>query len=184
MRLFVAVDLPDEVKQSVAALCHGLPGVRWLPPDQLHLTLRFIGEANDTVEAAIRHGLAEITFPPITLSMRGVGCFPSPRRPRVLWVGLSTGEPLRLLQHAVEQAVATAGIPAEERPFSPHITLARLREHREADIAPFLTRNSSFHSGPFTVDAFHLYSSTLTAKGAIHRREASYPLTGRDGGDG
>ncbi|WP_298273169.1 RNA 2',3'-cyclic phosphodiesterase [Geobacter sp.] len=179
MRLFVAIDLPDEVKQSVAALCQGVPGVRWLPPEQLHLTLRFIGEVDDAVAGIIRRGLAEITSPPFPLSLRGVGCFPSPRRPRVLWVGLNGNEPLKRLQQGVEAAVVAAGIPAEERPFSPHITLARLREHREAEITPFLARNASFHSEPFTVDTFHLYSSSLTPKGAIHRREASYPLAGR-----
>ncbi|MBT1073898.1 RNA 2',3'-cyclic phosphodiesterase [Geobacter grbiciae] len=179
MRLFVAIDLPDEVKRSVADICRGVPGVRWLPPDQLHLTLRFIGEEDDAVAAAIRRGLAEITSPPFPLSLQGVGCFPSPRRPRVLWVGLSGGAPLQQLQQKVEAAVVAAGILAEERPFSPHITLARLREHREGDVAPFLARNASFHCEPFTVDAFHLYSSILAAKGAIHRHEASYPLAGR-----
>lgn len=178
MRLFVAIDLPDDIRQSVAYTCRGVPGIRWLPPDQLHLTLRFIGEADDAVDAAIRSGLAAITSPAFPLSLQGVGCFPSPRRPRVLWVGLSAGEPLKVLQQKIEAATIAAGIPAEERPFSPHITLARLREHRESDVAPFLARNASFRSEPFTVDAFHLYSSILTAKGAIHRREASYPLAG------
>jgi 2'-5' RNA ligase len=181
MRLFVAIDLPDGVRQSVTDICRGVPGVQWLPSDQLHLTLRFIGEADDTVAGAIRSGLAAITFPPIPLSLQGTGCFPSPRRPRVLWVGLSGGEPLTRLQQKIEAAVVAAGVPAEERPFSPHITLARLREHREADVAPFLARNASFHSEPFTVDTFHLYSSVLTAKGAIHRREASYTLKGASG---
>jgi len=178
MRLFVAIDLPDEARQSVTEICRGVPGVRWLPPDQFHLTLRFIGEVDDTVAAAIRGGLAEIILPPFTLSLQGAGCFPSPRRPRILWVGLTGGEPLIRLQHRIEAAVVKVGIPAEERPFSPHITLARLREHHEGLIAPFLERNASFHCGPFTVDAFHLYSSVLTAKGAIHQREASYPLRG------
>ena len=176
MRLFVAIDLPDRIKQAVAGICRGVPGVRWLPPDQLHLTLRFIGETEDAAIATIRSGLAAITSPAFPLSLREMGCFPSPRRPRVLWVGLSGGAPLMQLQHDVETALVAAGLPPEERPFSPHITLARLRDHREGDVAPFLARNAFFASGPFTVDAFHLYSSALTAKGAIHRREASYPL--------
>lgn len=181
MRLFAAIDLPDRIKQAVAGICRGVPGVRWLPPDQLHLTLRFIGETEDAAIATIRSGLAVITSPAFPLSLQGVGCFPSPRRPRVLWVGLNGGEPLTRLQHEVETAVGNAGIPPEERPFSPHITLARLREHRETDVAPFLARNASFASGPFTVDALHLYSSILTARGAIHRREASYTLRGASG---
>lgn len=176
MRLFVAIDLPEEVRQSVADICRGLAGVRWLPPEQLHLTLRFVGEADDAVNAAIRKGLAKIASQPFPLALSGAGCFPSPRRPRVLWVGLSGGEPLMQLQQKVETTVVAAGIPAEERPFSPHITLARLRDHREGNIAPFLAQNDSFAGQPFLVDAFHLYSSILTAKGAIHRREASYSL--------
>lgn len=178
MRLFVAIDLPVEVRQSVTDICRGLAGVRWLPPEQLHLTLRFIGEADDAVNAAIRKGLATIASPPFHLTLSGTGCFPSPRRPRVLWVGLSGSDPLMQLQQKVETAVATAGLPADERPFSPHITLARLRDHRGSDVAPFLAQNACFASGPFLVDAFHLYSSILTAKGAIHRRETSYPLVG------
>lgn len=178
MRLFVAIDLPEDVKQTVATLCRGLSGVRWLPPEQLHLTLRFIGEVDDAVIAAIHRELVKITRPPFPLTLNGVGCFPSPRRPRVLWVGLNGGEPLMQLQHEVETAVVAAGLPPDERPFSPHITLARLRDHREGDVAPFLTQNASFANGPFMVDAFHLYSSVLTAKGAIHRREASYPFVG------
>lgn len=176
MRLFVAIDLPDEARQSVTEICQELPDVRWLPPNQLHLTLRFIGEAEDSVGTTLRRCLGKIASPPFPLSLSGAGCFPSPRHPRVLWVGLSGCEPLKRLQQEVEAAAVAAGIPAEERPFSPHITLARLREHREADVASFLTRNASFHCGPFTVDAFNLYSSILTAKGAIHRKEASYPL--------
>ncbi len=178
MRLFVAIDLPEEVRQSVTDICRGLAGVRWLPPEQLHLTLRFMGEADDAVNAAIRKGLATIASPPFPLTLNGTGCFPSPRRPRVLWVGLNSSEPLMELQQKVETAVAAAGLPTEERPFSPHITLARLRDHRGGDVAPFLAQNASFASGPFMVDAFHLYSSVLTAKGAIHRREASYLLVG------
>lgn len=178
MRLFVAIDLPDRVKQAVATLCRGAAGVRWLPPEQLHLTLRFIGEADDAVEGAIRRGLAEVGSPPFPLTLRGVGCFPSPQRPRVLWVGLGGSDPLERLQQQVEAAVITAGLPAEGRHFSPHITLARLREQRGTELIPFLTRNAPFESEPFTVDAFHLYSSILTPQGAIHRREASYPLSG------
>ena len=178
MRLFVAIDLPDDIRQSVADICRGLPGVRWLPPEQLHLTLRFIGDADDAVNAAIRKGLATIASLPFPLALNGAGCFPSPRRPRVLWVGLNGGEPLMQLQQKVETVVVmAAGLPAEERPFSPHITLARLKGTPHHLLAPYEEEHRWFAATPFPVAEFHLYSSTLTPSGALHRREGTYQLT-------
>lgn len=176
-RLFVAVDLPEDVKARVAELCGGLAGARWVPPEQLHLTLRFIGDADERLFAAIRDGLAAIKGRTFPLALKGVGCFPSPRRPRVVWVGAETGEALFFLQREVERIVSEAGVAPDEKRFSPHITLARLREGTPSDFGVFQARHAAFRTEPFEVEAFHLYSSTLTPAGAIHRREASYPLT-------
>ncbi len=177
-RLFVAVDLPDEIRNSVSDICAGIPGVKWIDPEQLHLTIRFIGDADEALFVAIRQELAEITGPPFTLSLRGVGRFPPHREPRVLWVGLERSGELALLRDQVEQALVKVGLEPEGRAFSPHITLARLREPQVPLVSRFLERNGHFSGGPFPVTEFHLYSSTLTRQGAIHRREASYPLAG------
>jgi 2'-5' RNA ligase len=146
-------------------------------PEQLHLTLRFIGDADEGLFATIRDGLGGIRAPSFPIALKGVGCFPSPRRPRVVWVGTEAGDPLFHLQREVERIVSEAGVAPDEKRFSPHITLARLREASPSDFGVFQARHAGFRTEPFAVEAFHLYSSTLTPKGAIHRREASYPLT-------
>jgi 2'-5' RNA ligase len=175
-RLFVAIDLPEEVKQGVADLGGSLPGGRWVPREQLHLTLRFIGEVDDESFSAIRGALAEVRGAPFSMALRGIGHFPPGRHPRVLWVGLEGYEPLIELQQRVESALVTAGIVPEERRFSPHITIARLKETPAAAVEAYEERHAAFRAGPVPVGEFHLYSSALSRAGAIHTREASYPL--------
>ncbi|KAF0220873.1 MAG: hypothetical protein FD174_870 [Geobacteraceae bacterium] len=176
-RLFVAIDLPDDAKEVLRAICHGLPEARWVPLDQLHLTLRFIGDADEHAFAAIKAALGEVEGAPFHLALRRIGHFPPGKRMRVLWVGIEACEALTKLQQDVELALGTAGVPPEERPFSPHITLARFREPPLGGIAPFEERHRDFALPPFTVNAFYLYSSVLSPKGAIHTVEATYPLT-------
>src|SRR6266568_527239 len=127
-RLFVAIDLPDDVRRELDQLREPLPGAHWVPVEQLHLTLRFIGEVDDATLLAVKEGLAGVSGAPFPLAVQGVGHFPPGKHPRVLWVGLDAGPLLGELQRDIETAVQAAGLPAEERPFSPHITLARLRE--------------------------------------------------------
>ena len=127
-RLFVAVDLPHEAKEALRVVCRGVPEARWVPLEQLHLTLRFIGDADDAMFAAIKGALAGVKCPPFDLALEGVGHFPPGKRARVLWVGMEHNETLLRLAKEVELALETAGVSPEDRPFSPHITLARFRE--------------------------------------------------------
>jgi len=175
-RLFVAIDLPEEVKRGMAGISGNLPGARWVPGNQLHLTLRFIGEADEALFQAIETALAGVRGASFSLALKGVGHFPPGKHPRVLWVGMEESGPLLELQHVVESALAAAGIAPEERRFSPHITLARLKETPAAAVAGVEERFGAFRTEPFPVREFHLYSSTLAREGAIHKREASYPL--------
>jgi 2'-5' RNA ligase len=179
-RLFVAIDLPEEVKKEVAGIAGKLQGGRWVPDSQLHLTLRFIGEADEALFRAIKAALAGVRGTPFPLALKGVGHFPPGRYPRVLWVGMEESTPLMELQRRVESALADAGVPPEGRRFSPHITLARLKDTAAAAVAAFEERFSAFRTAPFPAGEFHLYSSTLTRDGAIHTREASYSLTEGD----
>lgn len=177
-RLFVAVDLPQEIKEMLIRLTREftIPGARWVGMEQLHLTLRFIGDADEGRFLAIRDALSRVNAPAFLLHLEGIGCFPPRGAPRVLWIGLSPSSPLARLQAEVEEAVQLAGIPPENRPFSPHITLARLRDAPAGAISALLARTREFHTDPFTAGEFRLYSSTLTPKGAIHTCEAAYPL--------
>lgn len=176
-RLFVAVDLPESVKDSIKNICCGLPDARWVNVNQLHLTLRFIGDADDVLFSNIKKSLSEITEPAFSIRLNGVGCFPPKKNPRVLWVGMEKCDELVSLATSVESnLVEKCGIEPEGRSFSPHITIARFRETRPRGVADFLERHSSFQSDLFPVEAFHLYSSTLKPSGAEHRQERSYPL--------
>ncbi len=175
-RLFVAVDLPEEEKRAVAAIGHKLGGARRVPVDQIHLTLRFIGEADENQFAAIKGALAGISAVPFPLALLGVGHFPPGRHPRVLWVGIETSEPLLQLQQEVELALANVGIAPDERRFSPHITIARLKDTPPGAVLALEERHQGFACAPFQVTEFYLYSSILTRDGAIHKREATYSL--------
>ena len=176
-RLFVAIDLPENLRTMVSDIGRDLPGAHCVSMEQLHLTLRFIGEVGEETFNAIRSALAGITGAPFPLTLRGVGHFPPGRHPRVLWVGFEECVALLELQREVELALIEAGIPPEERKFSPHLTLARLKETPPGQVAALEERCREFVAGPFPVTEFHLYSSTLSRAGAIHSREASYPLS-------
>jgi RNA 2',3'-cyclic 3'-phosphodiesterase len=175
-RLFIAIDVPDGLKEKATAMCNGVASARWVPASQLHLTLRFIGDADEALFREIAGSLDLVDSPVFDLTFRGTGCFPGPRRPRVLWIGMEESQPLLSLQRRIEEAVVAAGVVPEERPFSPHLTLARLKEPSRGDVERFLRQNESFAAPPFAVREFHLYSSRLSPKGAIHTRERTYPL--------
>ena len=177
-RLFVAIDLPEWVKEAVAAIVgRNLAGARLVPMAQLHLTLRFIGETDEALFQAIKgclNGVKGISFP---LTLKEVGHFPKAGHPRVLWVGMEESAALRGLHGEVEKHLMTAGVSPEGRSFSPHITIARLKETPTAKVISLEERHQRFNAGPFPVEEFHLYSSTLTRDGAIHERAASYRLS-------
>lgn len=175
-RLFVAIDFPEAVRQQLALLCFGLPDARWTPAAQLHLTVRFIGEVEGGRFLDVRDALGEVSAPPFDMRLKGLGHFPPRGRPHVLWAGVEKNGPLTALHDRIERTVVRAGLPPEGRNFMPHVTLARLKGTPPRRVADYLTDHALFQAGPFPVEAFHLYSSLLTPKGAVHTLEASYPL--------
>ena len=154
----------------------GIPGARWIALDQLHLTVRFIGDVDGALFLDIKTALAETNISPFNIQMKGVGHFPPRGAPRVIWAGLEKSEPLLLLRKKIDAALLKIGVTPEKRKFSPHITLARLKNTPPQKVANFLSGNSLFSQKPFQVDDFKLYSSTLTPKGAIHKVERIYSL--------
>jgi len=171
-RLFVAIDIPEQIKAALTQFTREVPTARWVPADQLHLTLRFIGDAGPQAFAAIKGALAGIQFLPFQLVLRGAGHFPPGKHPRVLWVGVDANPRLMGLYQDLELALADVGIPPEERPFSPHLTLARLKTSAPAAVSSFETEHGELAFTPFEVREVILYSSVLTDRGAIHSREA------------
>ena len=176
MRLFVAVDLPEDVKKKLADICFGLPGARWVPLDQLHLTVRFIGEVDGGLFQDIRSRLEEVQGDGFPVTLKGLGHFPPKKNPRVIWVGIDKCDQLDQLRKKIDSSLMSVGIPPEKRKFSPHITLARLKKTPLNRITDFLAGNALFALPEFEVKNFFLYSSTLTPKGAIHHQEAVYSL--------
>lgn len=177
VRLFVALDLPESAKSTLIRLCHGVPGAKWRRPDQLHLTLRFIGEVDGAMARDIADALGRIEAPAFDLNIRGVGHFGDARRLRVLWAGVDPQPALKRLQSKVARALQEVGLEAEHRKFHPHITLARLQGARMDDITRFECISGGYGAVPVTIDSFVLYSSYLSGEGAIYTPEAVYPLS-------
>lgn len=175
MRLFAALALPDAVAQSLLAMQAGVPGARWQKREQLHLTLRFIGEVDGREAAAIDDALAAISAPGFTLELKGVGSFGG-KIPRDLWAGVKANEALDHLQRKIESALQRIGLEPERRKFTPHVTLARLKATPRGAVMDFITDHALYGSAPFAVDSFALYSSKLTSDGSIYRVEKDYPL--------
>lgn len=178
MRIFLALRLDDLTRALLCGLGGQVTGARPVVDDQLHLTLRFIGDVDGTTFRDIREQLWEISASPVTLSIRGVGHFPPRGQPRVLWAGIEPSGELLILRNNVNRILRLCAIPPEQRKFHPHITLARLKNSSPPRVAQFLSQNSLLSSPPFTLRQFTLYSSVLSPKGAIHTIEQEYPLQG------
>lgn len=174
MRLFFAIPLPDETKRALTALRADLGKARWVPPEQLHLTLRFLGEL-DEARAATLASVA-ICEPRFSARARGVGTFGPARRPRVLWTAIEPADGARAIASALDACAETIGVPPEARPFRPHVTLARFKEANADRVRRFLAEHAAFASDPFEVREVILYRSTLDHRGAVHEPYARFAL--------
>lgn len=175
-RLFVAVDLPAEIRERLSSLCCGLPGARWVEPDQMHLTLRFIGDVDGGMFKRIREVLADVHSEPFWMRLDGIGFFPPRGNPRVVWAGISKNDQLIQLRNRIESVLVRKGLEPEGRKYSPHITLARLKNTPGSRIGAYLAHNGLFATEEFLITEFLLYSSVLNAKGAKHYIEEAYSL--------
>ena len=176
-RLFIALDLPEAIKTQLKTLCAGLVGAKWVSYSQMHLTLRFIGDADATQQAHIQTGLASIHATPFTMVLQGISQFSPNGKLRVIWVGIEAEAGLYDLQKKIERVIADSGFEPADHAFSPHITLARFRTPPSADtIQHYMALHQSFMSDAFAVDGFILYSSQLAPNGSIYHQEGTFPL--------
>jgi len=177
MRLFTALDLPDALCTDVAALrAPETLDVRWTPPEQYHVTLRFIGDASPETADRFTTRLDRIQAPVAEGVPYGLDVLPSRRNPSVLVVGLEPTESLLAVYEAVSEALESVGLEPETRSYRPHVTLARVRDCSAEIVHRFLDRHEAGDLPSFRADAFHLYESTLTPDGAVHERRASFSL--------
>ncbi|RAU23779.1 RNA 2',3'-cyclic phosphodiesterase [Paramagnetospirillum kuznetsovii] len=175
IRLFVGLDLPPALDERIAALGVGLPGARWVPARNLHLTLRFIGEVDEDTAEEIHYGLARLDVPGFDLTLTGLGLFGDSRRAHTLWLGVETSEPLGLLARLVDGAVVRAGCKPEPRRFSPHVSLARLKEADPARLQSFISEAPVFRART-PISDFALFRSVLHRDGPEYDVLERYPL--------
>lgn len=176
IRLFVGIGLPEDIRARLAGLCGGVPGARWVSPENLHLTLRFIGEVPKGEMEDIHHALAAVRTRSFDMALSGVGHFDTGDQVRMLWARVEKSQELNALKSRIESALVRIGLEPEERRFMPHITLCRLRDTPLSRVSSFLAHNNMFRAGPVPVESFSLFSSFRKAEGAIYREEAEYPL--------
>jgi len=180
MRLFVALDLPEAVRDSIRRLIEELKPLsrapRWVRPEGMHITLRFLGETGTDKLEAIRIALSAVSSPqPVEMHFRGIGFFPHERRPRVLWIGVEASPNLAQLAAAVERALVSRGFAPETRAFVPHLTLARFESPQGSE--PVVARAGELTSTDFgsaREAEFYLFQSILKPSGAEYRRLESF----------
>jgi 2'-5' RNA ligase len=174
-RLFVAIRPPEEVRDLLIDAMDDSPDLRWVPEDNLHLTLRFIGEVERPLAEDIAAALANVHAPALMLKISGVNSF-AQRSGGALWAGVQPPDGVAALAKKIERACITAGLEPEHRRFHPHITLARWsrRSRRAADA--FLERNRALASEPFEASSFTLFESRLSRHGALYEPVKDYPL--------
>jgi 2'-5' RNA ligase len=176
IRLFVALALPAAIKAQLALLSGGIPGAKWVPPENYHLTLRFIGEVESWRAEEVDEALANIRARPFELSLRGVGLFEKAGRIGSLWVGVEKTEQLGLLQSKVEIALQRIGLEPERKRFAPHVTLARTDRAAPEKLVAYVQAHNLFRLPPMAVEHFTLYSSRLGKEAAVYVPEVEYEL--------
>jgi len=194
MRLFIALDIDDAIRERLSRFVDGVrnfaPDARWVRPDSLHVTLKFIGERPDDSVETIKQGLGTISAAAGPIHFRGYGFFPTPKSPRVFWIGMETGSELPKLAAIIDDKMADLEIPKEERAFSPHLTLARgaggsgSPRWRKGDgpnrvfqhLQEKLSKLPPPEFGTMTPHEFFLYRSQLSPKGSKYTKLASFAI--------
>lgn len=175
IRLFIGLDLPEDVARRLENLGGGIPGARWVAARNLHITLRFIGEVDEATAAEIDTVLAAVRAPGFALALDGFGTF-GRGKPNHLWAAVERTPDLVHLQGRVETAMSRLGLGAEGRKYLPHVTLARLSDPPVHRVQDFIAGHSPFQVGPWPVEHFVLYRSHLGRSGAEYEALAEYPL--------
>lgn len=174
-RLFTALEIPGSVGLSLSLLRGGLYGARWIDPENYHLTLRFIGDVEGHVADEIANALDRVDRPQFDLTLSGVGSFGS-RKPHALWAGIKPTAELNALQSEIERICQRLRLPPDPRKFTPHVTVARLRNADAGDVASYLSSRGNFKSETFPVKRFVLMSARKSVGGGPYVVEEAWPL--------
>ena len=194
MRLFLALDIDAPIRERLARFVEGVrnfaPDARWMQPESLHVTLKFIGEQPDAAAEQVKQSMATLAAPALEIHFRNYGFFPTANSARVFWIGIESGPQLTALAAAIDEETAILGIPKEDRPFSPHLTLARgtgrsgsPRRHKSDGpnrafqrLQEKLSALPAAEFGSMTAREFYLYQSHLSPKGSTYTKLAAFGL--------
>ena len=174
-RLFVAVRPPRPIRERLLGAMGGISGARWQTDEQIHLTLRFIGEVNRHLAHDVHAALGSMHHPMFEVAVSGLGTFERRGQPEVVWAGLAPPEPLKALHKKIDQALVRVGVEPDRRAYHPHITLARVR-NSGGSVGGLIGDAGGLSTPPFIVDRFGLYESRLTPEGAVYSLVDEYPL--------
>ena len=174
-RLFTGVEIPPEVAQALSTLRGGLPGARWIDKENYHVTLRFIGDVDDDIAHEVESLLGRVRRAPFELRIEGLTSFGS-KKPRAVVASVEPSSRLMEAQAEQERLMQRIGLEPEGRKYTPHVTLARLRDASTRDVAEYLSARGHFRSMAFPVSRFVLFSSRASVGGGPYVVEASYPL--------
>lgn len=173
-RLFIGIAIPEYILDEVDDLLYELPGVKWVERENLHITLKFIGEVDGRKYKDIKYALRSVRYPDFLLKLSGVGYFDNKMMP--LWAGFEESKNLKSLFHKIDNHLFSMGIDREKRKYRAHLTLGRIKNYSPEHLRSFISRFSTFESTVFKADSFHLISSILSPKGATYNLEATYKL--------
>ena len=174
-RLFVGIRPPSFIRDALIDLMDGVDNARWQDDDQLHLTLRYIGEVDTHLADDLAERLGAVDQPAFDLRIEGTGIFERKGTAHTLWAGIAPSPELVRHQQRIERICVTAGLEPEHRKYHPHITLARLNQS-SGPLAPFCARTAGLALGPWSVDSYILYESTLHPEGSLYEPVVRYPL--------
>lgn len=174
-RLFTALEIPREAAMSLSLLRGGLQGARWIDVENYHLTLRFIGDVEGHVADEIVNALDRVRRPAFSLMLSGVGAF-GQKKPHSIWAGVAPSPDLNALQAELERICQRLGLPSDPRRFTPHVTLARLRNTSPGEVAHYLSARGNFSTMPFKIGRFVLMSSRDSVGGGPYVVEEAWPL--------
>lgn len=172
----MAIPIPQTLSNELSILQSNILGVRWIDPENLHLTLSFIGDVSFDQLPVIKDTLEQVEFSSFDLDIKGTGYFGTKKTPKVLWVGIPENKELQKLQRLVVDKLRQAGFEMKSRKYIPHITVARISKCSYRQIAPIIQNFSLFSTDSFTAGQFNLYSSDLTPSGAKYSVVASFKL--------
>ncbi|SCA62435.1 RNA 2',3'-cyclic phosphodiesterase [Chlamydiales bacterium SCGC AG-110-M15] len=173
--LFLAIDIPSEVKKALTALCYGIPETNWILEEKFHITLRYLGELSDHLRLDLQESLHEIEMKKFSIKLKGLGHF-SKKHGGVIWVGIENDENLQNLRKKTDRLLSGNNIPKDRASYIPHASIGYYKKRYAFEVADHLKQHQLFQSDSFSVDHFSLYESHRGSKGSHYYKLESYLL--------